>query len=213
MFPTERPVTDLPADPRGLSLDYRQVRGVSREGEWDGADEWTVTVRVRRFRDRVVGGEAGELKLIRARKAELFDWQPEGFLEPEIRDLLLRVFDMGHGGYRPPFGDHITSTDGDLLVLHSVRLDPAWRGFGLGAILVSETVWTLADGCSAIADATSRWETVGFRPRPAALGYLLDPRDSEALALRELWRREFGELCDAYRAAFPAGRGRRRSGG
>ncbi|KND36528.1 N-acetyltransferase [Streptomyces acidiscabies] len=200
---TRRPATDLPADPRGLSLDYRQSRFASREGEWDGADEWTVTVRLRRRGRRTVEeiGEIGELKLVRARKAELFNWQPEDFEEPGVRDALLGIFDMGHGGYRPPFHDHITSTD-------DVRLDPDWRGFGLGAIVVSEAIWTLADGCSAIAATTSHWESVGFRLRPPPLGYLLDPRDPEAVALRELRRREFGELCDAYRAAFPAGRRR-----
>ncbi|MGJ5896921.1 hypothetical protein DF268_18620 [Streptomyces sp. V2] len=202
----QRPASDLPADPRGLALEHRQSRVVSGEGEWGGADEWTVTVRVDRFRNRTAGGDIGELKLIRARKAELFNWQPEDFPEPGVRDALLGIFDMGHGGYRPPFHDHITSTDGDLLVLHSVQLDPAWRGFGLGAILVSEAVWTLADGCSAVADTTFRWGAVGFRLRPAPLGYLLDPRDREALALRELQRREFGGLCEAYRAALPTGR-------
>lgn len=199
---TRRPATDLPADPRDLALEYEQVRQVSREGEWDGADDWTVTVRLRgRGRSGwtpVEPGEIGELKLVRARKAELFNWQPEDFTEPGVRDALLGIFDMGHGGYRPPFQDHITSTDGDLLVLDDVRLDPDWRGFGLGAIVVSEAIWTLADGCSAIAATTSHWESVGFRLRPPPLGYLLDPRDPEAVALRELRRREFGELCDAY---------------
>ncbi|MET8976215.1 hypothetical protein ABZX85_11410 [Streptomyces sp. NPDC004539] len=202
---TRRPATDLPADPRGLTLEYRQVRGVGRER--GGVDEWTVTVRVGRYRGRTGGGEIGELKLLRARRADSSDRHPEDFTEPGVRDALLGIFDMGHGGYRAPFQDHITTTDGDLLVLHSVRLDPAWRGFGLGAILVTEAIRTLADGCSAVAATTSRWETVGFRLRPAPLGYLLDTRDEGARALGEARRREFGELCDAYRAAFSTGRG------
>ncbi|MEU3731154.1 hypothetical protein AB0E81_17290 [Streptomyces sp. NPDC033538] len=62
-----------------------------------------------------------------------------------LSNLVLGVYDLGGGGYRQEFRDVMTSSDGDLLILFDMRVDKAWRGFGLGPVLASEAIWALAD--------------------------------------------------------------------
>lgn len=90
-----------------------------------------------------------------------------------------------------------------------VRLDPEWRGFGLGPVFASQALWTLADGCSAVAvddrqpELTALSEVLGFRLRPRPLGRLLHPASEEARDAREEHRRRYDALVDAWSAVHP----------
>ncbi|TPQ20158.1 hypothetical protein [Streptomyces sporangiiformans] len=230
MISLKRSIDDMPGDPRRLVMDYHLSHHVSCEGDQDGLDEWTVSLRVERFKNRTAGGVIGSMTLFRLRLDDRYS--PFPFADAESYDsdlfnLVLGIYDLGNGGYRQAFRDAVTSSDGDLLVLYNIQLDETWRGFGLGPILASQAIWTLADGCSAVTTATSiteypedqhaltheqwtranekitaLWESIGFRRHTAPLGHLLDPRTTEARDLRNARRQDFDQLVDAYRAAL-----------
>ncbi|MFE2594752.1 hypothetical protein ACFXDD_38140 [Streptomyces anthocyanicus] len=221
MISPKRSADELPGDPRRLNLEYRTWHFVGSAGDENGFDEWHVSVRSGR------SAEIGSMKLFRLRMDERFS--PFPFSDAQAYDtglsnLVLGVYDLGRGGYRQEFRDAMTSCDGDLLVLFDIRLDPAWRGFGLGPVLAAEAVWTLADGCCAVLAAThptefpdarmgeaayrraaekiaALWKDVGFRWRARPLGHLLDPRSGEARDLRNERRGDLDALADAWRAA------------
>ncbi|MFF5343234.1 hypothetical protein ACFY4H_21370 [Streptomyces althioticus] len=233
MEPFRRPIEELPGDPRGLSVQYRQRQPLSGHEEPDGLDEWTVTARVERFWNRTAGGDIGSLTVLRLRQDERFGPDPWSGLEAdaeysEVFRTVLGCYDLGKGGYRQVFRDTMTSSDGDLLVLTGLRLDPEWRGFGLGLVFASQALWTLAGGCSAVAVdirppvvtdegrrlTSAEWDRaieklvafsrcLGFRRRPRPLGHLLDPASAEARDAREEHRRRYDALVDAWRAVHP----------
>ncbi|KAF2779457.1 hypothetical protein [Streptomyces sp. OM5714] len=235
MISPKRSAGQLPGDPRRLNLEYRTWHFVGSEGDENGFDEWEVSVRSSRYPDRPKGAaartvqhEIGSMRLFRLRMDERFSPFPFSDAEAhdtELSNLVLGVYDLGRGGYRQEFRDTMTTCDGDLLVLFDVRLDPAWRGFGLGPVLAAEAVWTLADGCSAVITHThptefpdrprpeaeyrraveriaALWESVGFRRRAGPLGHLLDPRTDEARDLRNERRRDLDALAGAWRASL-----------
>ncbi|MFC9465663.1 hypothetical protein [Streptomyces coelicoflavus] len=215
MISPKRSAGQLPGDPRRLNLEYRTWHFVASEGDENGFDEWDVSVRSSRYLDRPKGAaaktvphEIGSMRLFRLRMDERFSPFPFSDAEAydtDLSNLVLGVYDLGRGGYRQEFRDAVTTCDGDLLVLFDVRLDPAWRGFGLGPVLVAEAVWTLADGCSAVLAAShgsALWESVGFRRRAGPLGHLLDPRTDEARGLRNERRRDLDALADAWRESL-----------
>ncbi|GAA3815335.1 hypothetical protein GCM10023083_56810 [Streptomyces phyllanthi] len=204
---------------------------MSPEGDRDGLDEWTVSPRVERFKERTAGGVIGSMTLFRLRHDDRFSpfpWADAQTYDEDLFHLVLGLYDLGNGGYRQAFRDSVVSSDGDLLVLYDIRLDSAWRGFGLGPILASQAIWALADGCSAVTVAThiseyagderrsptheqwtranekitALWESIGFRRRANPLGHLLDPGTTEARDLRNEQRKKFDALADAYRAAL-----------
>ncbi|MFG3131207.1 hypothetical protein [Streptomyces tendae] len=222
MISPKRSVDELPGNPRLLNLEYRSSHFVSSEGDENGFDEWHVSIRSGR------SPEIGRMTLFRLRMDERFSPFPfsdaEGY-DVGLSNLVLGVYDLGRGGYAPEFRDEMTTCDGDLLALYEIRLDPAWRGFGLGPVLAAEAVWTLADGCSAVTTAThptefpdrprseaeyrraaekiaALWESVGFRQRTRPLGHLLDPRSGEARDLRNVRRRDLDALADAWRESL-----------
>lgn len=209
---SKRSVDELPGDPRRLNLEYRSWHFVSSAGDRNGFDEWHVTIWPNRFLDRpkwsatrTVQDDIGSMRLFRMRMDDRFS--PFPFADAESHDaglsnLVLGVYDLGGGGYRQEFRDAVTSADGDLLVLFDVRLDEAWRGFGLGPVLVSEAIWTLADGCSAVIAADPLWESVGFRRRVDPLGHLMDPATEEVRDLRNERRKDLDALADAYRESL-----------
>ncbi|WP_128377172.1 hypothetical protein [Streptomyces cavernae] len=123
--------------------------------------------------------------------------------------------------YRERFVRWVPSPDGDLLVVHIVHLDAAWRGFGLEAALTAEAIWSLADGCCAVvadlhpdacpdhgftagmpwppassAAIGAVWEEIGFRRLPSL--YLLDTAEEEPRDLRRQARSRLAALNDAY---------------
>ncbi|MDT6985087.1 hypothetical protein ACFSUJ_15110 [Streptomyces lusitanus] len=210
MEPYRRPIEELPGDPRRLSLEYSLREPLSGRDDSAAPDEWTVSVRVERIRNRTVGGVVGSLTLYRLRQDERFGphpWAGAEQYDPELFHTVLGCYDLGKGGYRQEFRDTVTSPDGDLLALTHVRLDPEWRGFGLGPVLASQALWTLAGGCGAVAvdlreaGLTALCEALGFRRRPRPLGHLLDPASEAARDAREEQRRRYDALVDAWRAA------------
>jgi GNAT superfamily N-acetyltransferase len=188
-----------------------------------------VSIRAKRFKNRTVGGVIGSMTLFRLRQDTRFSpypWADAEAYDEALFNLVLGIYDLGNGGYRQAFCDTVVSCDGDLLVLSHVRLDEAWRGFGLGPILASQAIWALADGCSAVAveatasetpknqhplsqtewteangKITALWEGIGFRRRTNPLGHLLDPKTEEARDARNHQRKRFDALARAYRTA------------
>ncbi|MFC7816989.1 MULTISPECIES: hypothetical protein [unclassified Streptomyces] len=216
MISSKRSADELPGDPRRLNLEYRTWHFVGSEGDENGFDEWHVSIWSNRFLDRpkwsaakTAQDDIGSMRLFRLRMDDRFSPFPFADAESydtDLSNLALGVYDLGRGGYRQEFRDAMTSADGDLLVLFDVRLDDAWRGFGLEPVLVSEAVWTLADGCCAVLAADPLWESVGFRRRANPLGHLMDPATEEARDLRNERRRDLDALADAYRRSLRAGR-------
>ncbi|MES4906341.1 MULTISPECIES: hypothetical protein [unclassified Streptomyces] len=208
--PVPRPAADLPGDPRLLGLEYHLSQAVGG-ADGDTLLDWTVSIRAKRFKGRTAGGVIGSMTLFRLRLDDRFGPHPFEAAESygtELSDQVLGVYDLAHGGYRQEFREAVTRPDGDLLVLHHVELDPAWRGFGLGPILASEAIWTLVDGCGAVVvdprdeRGAARWESIGFRRRVRPLGHLLDPASARPLALRKERRADFDALAESYLAAL-----------
>ncbi|MFF9753209.1 hypothetical protein ACF1FC_10420 [Streptomyces sp. NPDC014344] len=172
---------------------------MSGVGDRDGIDEWSVSVRVERFRNRTVGGGVGSPALSRFRQDERFS----PFFGADAQGD-----DLGRGGCSQEFRDTVTSADGDLLVLTDVRPDPERRGAGLGPALACQALWTLGAGCGAVTAGTGApaltalCESIGFRRRPRPPGPPpRDPATEEARDAREEQRRRYDALVDAWRAA------------
>ncbi|MFK0288051.1 hypothetical protein ACIQVL_47360 [Streptomyces sp. NPDC090499] len=105
--------------------------------------------------------------------------------------------------------------DGDLLLLLKVELDPAWRGFGLGAFLTRQALHVLARGCRAVAttcvedtdSAAGRLAlAAGFCPVSPLLAVLDQSGGRQTLQERLLQRHHLDRLvslCDPDRDAVP----------
>jgi GNAT superfamily N-acetyltransferase len=212
---TRRPVSELPGDPGTLSLEYR----LSDDEQTDALWPWRVSVLARR---RKVGSFTFYRLLDDGRGAAL------GAAELEdlgLYNTVLPFTSWTGGGVEADFRDRVTRPSPDLLVMWEARLDPAWRGFGLGPVLAAEAIETLATGCCAVltctvtrerpADASARspeeyrrgeaalaatWQQVGFRYDGSRLLGMLDPAGADCRRSREHLRARRAALADADRA-------------
>ncbi|MFJ8183579.1 hypothetical protein [Streptomyces sp. NPDC096105] len=76
MGPYRCPIEELPGEPGRLWPEYHLREPVSGVGDRDGIDEWSVSVRLERFRNRAVGGVVGSPAFSRFRQDERFSPSP-----------------------------------------------------------------------------------------------------------------------------------------
>ncbi|WP_405968913.1 hypothetical protein OG613_47680 (plasmid) [Streptomyces sp. NBC_00015] len=68
-----------------------------------------------------------------------------------LSDLAETVFNEQRTDYSEQFQEHLDyGYAGDLLVLYKAELAPAWRGFGLGSMIVADALHRLSPGCGAV---------------------------------------------------------------
>ncbi|MFJ5551214.1 hypothetical protein [Streptomyces sp. NPDC093225] len=111
------------------------------------------------------------------------------------------------------FEERIDCPAGDLLIMDRVRIEPQWRGFGIGALAAAEAIRRLAAGCCAVAcepaptegdherdqpgyqaaqaKIAKVWESVGFEAFSDGI-YLLDPALQHPADCRTRWQKHFG---------------------
>ncbi|WP_405681116.1 hypothetical protein OG239_00610 [Streptomyces sp. NBC_00868] len=115
--------------------------------------------------------------------------------------------------WSPEFEERIDCPVGDLLIMDRVRIEPQWRGFGIGALAAAESIRRLAAGCCAVACEPAPtdgdyeddepgyqaaqakiarvWESVGFQEFSNGI-YLLDPAFQHPIDCRTSWQKHFG---------------------
>ncbi|MFF4012763.1 hypothetical protein [Streptomyces sp. NPDC001717] len=115
--------------------------------------------------------------------------------------------------WSPAFEERIDVPAGDLLIMDRVRIEPQWRGFGIGALAAAEAIRRLASGCCAVAcepaptdgdyendepgyqaaraKIAKVWESVGFAKFSDGI-YLLDPALQYPADCRTSWQKHFG---------------------
>ncbi|MFJ2264717.1 GNAT family N-acetyltransferase [Streptomyces sp. NPDC087844] len=102
--------------------------------------------------------------------------------------------------------------DGDLLLLLQVELDPAWRGFGLGAILTRQALDVLGRDCRVVATGVDGTDSPAGRLAQAAGFHRVGPglmvldrsrQDEQTALLRRLHCSLLVSLSSPYRNAEP----------
>ncbi|MGW6940315.1 hypothetical protein ACWGF3_15160 [Streptomyces xanthophaeus] len=115
--------------------------------------------------------------------------------------------------WSPEFEDRIECPVGDLLIMDRVRIEPPWRGFGIGALAAAEAIHRLAAGCCAVAcepaptdgdfeddepgyqaaraKIVKVWESIGFEEFSNGI-HLLDPSLQHPADCRRTWQKHFG---------------------
>ncbi len=115
--------------------------------------------------------------------------------------------------WSPAFEGRIECPVGDLLIMDRVRIEPQWRGYGIGALAAAEAIRRLAPGCCAVAcepaptdgefeddepgykaaqtKIAKVWESVGFTEFSNGI-YLLDTALQHPIDCRTSWQRHFG---------------------
>ncbi|GIG55659.1 hypothetical protein Lfu02_00310 [Longispora fulva] len=64
--------------------------------------------------------------------------------EADLGVIAATVFDMATGDVDEDLASQVQGFGGAVLIVSSVRLDPRWRGFGLGPVLVGEAIEVLS---------------------------------------------------------------------
>ncbi|MFE4594217.1 hypothetical protein [Streptomyces laurentii] len=212
-----------------MTLVHRRVQPVLAHPDYDVIEEWTVTIVACPARgDWTTADEIGGMTLYRMRPDNPTGYSPPYVAEVDdhwLAEISRFLFDWDSSP-RARFAEAVSSTDGDVLAVHDVRLAAEWQGRGIEAAVLAEAMWALADGCCAVvADAPvypcpdhptkadTRWPPVpstthdavwpglGFRPFYGM--YLLDTARDEPRHLRERARAELAALGDTYRNGLP----------
>ena len=69
--------------------------------------------------------------------------------DAELGHVAGTLFDAGDGRLDPDLDEQLEPMGSRILILHSVRLAPEWRGFGLGALLAGTAIMKLSGGVRA----------------------------------------------------------------
>ncbi|AJE81596.1 hypothetical protein SLNWT_1220 [Streptomyces albus] len=141
----------------------------------------------------------------------------------ELYETAQALLDPETGSFTTEASERLDYVGSALLVMDRVTLDPAWRGYGLAAVLGSEVIHRLMAGCRAIAcspgvsDLRSQelrdrtewdrvnakiargWESLGFRLYRDNV-YLLSPTSQDLEEQRSNLRRRLAELGASWRA-------------
>ncbi|RZB19629.1 hypothetical protein StrepF001_12960 [Streptomyces sp. F001] len=191
----------LPGSPEHLRLDFACMTDGLPPHLPDDLQYWRVRV-LHRVQEAVPHpehdlGQIGRLTLART------GWQQDPSLLHDIADTHVDASAIARAAqeaaddpdspiHRLGVGKH-----GDLLLLLNVELDPAWRGFGLGALLTRQALHVLGQGSRLIATGVEDMDspaghlvrTAGFHPVGPRLAVLdQSSQDQQAVRLRTLHR-------------------------
>src|SRR6266566_3735809 len=170
-----------PEDPSEITLTYQH-----RLYWWFSADDAPETWHV--SADVGDGGpHVGDMDITLVDIYETRD--PFGLLDgqdAELGHVAGAIFDAGDGELDPDLNDQLEPAGSRILILHSVRLLPQWRGFGLGALLAATAIRKLSAGArAAVCYPAPLTEQADAGPD--------DQRDAEweraVAALRKVWER------------------------
>jgi GNAT superfamily N-acetyltransferase len=133
-----------PADPRDIALTYQH-----RHPWWFDADTapeaWHVSADIYDDSGTHVEAHVGDFLIVAVDVDQVRD--PFGLLDGEDADLGLIAETIFGGGDLDPDLDSLLEPAGSrILILSSARLEPGWRGFGLGALLTGTALRRLAAG-------------------------------------------------------------------
>ena len=135
-----------PAGPYDISLTYQH-----RHPWWSGADTapetWHVSADIYDDSGTHVDAHAGDFHIV---TVDIYGTRdPFGLLDGEDADLGLiaeTIFSAGGGHLDPDLDGLLEPAGSRILILSSARLEPQWRGFGLGALLAGTAIRKLASG-------------------------------------------------------------------
>lgn len=168
-----------PQDPSEITLTYQH-----RHYWWFGADDAPETWRV--SADIGDGGpHVGDMDITLVDIYETRD--PFALLDgqdAELGHVAGAIFDAGDGELHPDLDDQLEAAGSRILIVHSVRLAPEWRGFGLGALLAGTAIRKLSAGArAAVCYPAPLTEQAEARPD----GYGDAEWDKAVAALRQVW--------------------------
>ena len=133
-----------PDDPSSITLSYQH-----RHYWWFSADDAPETWHVSADIDDG-GPHVGDMDITLVDTYETHD--PFALLDgqdAELGHVAGTLFDAGDGQLDPDLDEQLEPTGNRILILHSVRLIPEWRGFGLGALLAGTAIRKLSGGARA----------------------------------------------------------------
>jgi GNAT superfamily N-acetyltransferase len=138
-----------PGDPWSITLTYRH------EHYWwfsadDAPETWQISADIDDGSGPHGGSHVGDMNITIVDAYETRD--PFALLDgqdAELGHVAGALFDAGDGRLDPDFDEQIEPIGSRILILHSVRLVPEWRGFGLGALLAGTAIGKLSGGARA----------------------------------------------------------------
>ncbi len=138
-----------PDDPWNITLTYRH-----EHCWWFSADDaletWHVSADIGDDIGPHAGSHVGDLNITLADACETRD--PFTLLDGEDAELghiAGTLFDAGDGRLDPDLDEQLEPAGSRILIVHSVRLTPPWRGFGLGVLLAGTAIKKLSSGARA----------------------------------------------------------------
>jgi GNAT superfamily N-acetyltransferase len=175
-----------PADPWSITLTYQH-----QHYWWFSADDapetWHVSADIDDGSGPHSGSHVGDLDITLVDAYETRD--PFGLLDgqdAELGHVAGTLFDAGDGRLDPDLDEQLEAIGSRILILHSVRLVPQWRGFGLGALLAGTAIRKMSAGARAAVCYPAPLNEL----TEAGTGDQGDAEwDSAVAALRQVWAR------------------------
>src|SRR5258708_29195911 len=135
-----------PDDPSSITLTYQH-----RQYWWSSADDAPETWHISADIDDG-GPHVGDMDITLVDTYETHD--PFALLDgqdAELGHVAGTLFDPGDGRLDPDLDEQLEPAGSQILILHSVRLAPEWRGFGLGALLDGTAITKMSNATPATA--------------------------------------------------------------
>jgi GNAT superfamily N-acetyltransferase len=133
-----------PADPSGIMLTYQHSHLWWFSPD-DAPETWHVSADVDEDGPHVADMDITLVDIYQTRDPfALLDGQ-----DAELGRIAGALFDPGDGELDPDLDEQLEPTGSRILILHSVRLQPEWRGFGLGPLLAGTAIRKLSGGARA----------------------------------------------------------------
>lgn len=147
----DQPGRTPPDDPWTITLTYQHD-----ERWWfdanDEPESWHVSADVFDDSGTHVDSHVGDMNIV---LVDIYDTHdPFGLLDGEEAALGLiaeSIFDPATGDLTPDLEEQLQPLGSRILILNSVLLTPAWRGFGLGVLLAGTAIKRLSGGVRAAA--------------------------------------------------------------
>jgi GNAT superfamily N-acetyltransferase len=154
-------IAQLPADPSLISLAYHHEHPLQTYEFDDTLEVWTVTARIdadvlaedmaaysdmdQDSLDAVQDIAVGRMSFVRV---QMFGpdhpFEAMDSYTGDVARIGEVVLDVAAGEWEPAFEAVLARPVGDLLVMGRVILEPAWRGCGLGPVLVGAAIRRLS---------------------------------------------------------------------